>query len=178
MPSSISLRLPRADANAEGPGPRYYFHGIVGGLIGAFVIAVFFFILDLDVGRPLRTPYVLGASLFRGEIPSPAATPEMPLVLGYTVAHGVVFAGFGLAASFEALARVRRVKHEILAGALAALVLFACFELVFAVLGALFTPIVSELGGGRVLAANALAALAITGYLARVRAASPAPTTG
>jgi len=170
MPATASLRLPTAARTANEPSGSWVVHGVIAGLIGASVIALFFLVLDLEAGQPLHTPQVLGAWLFRGELPAPGTPVEAPLVGGYTAVHGVVFLGFGLAAAFEALSGVRRVKHEFLAGALAALVLFACFELVFGVLGALFTPVVGALGGGRVLAANALAALAIAGYLARVRA--------
>lgn len=177
MPTTASLRLPASARGASDPFGSWVIHGVVAGLLGAFVIATFFLILDLEAGRPLRTPHVLGAWLFRGELPPPDAPIEPVLVGGYTAVHGVVFLGFGLAAAFEALSGARRLRHEFLAGALAALALFACFELVFGVLGALFTPIVGELGSGRVLAANALAALAIAGYLARVRAGLPAPTS-
>jgi hypothetical protein len=152
-------------------------HGAIAGLLGALVIAVFFLILDLDDGRPLWTPHALGAWLFRGRVPAPGAPIEPALVLGYTAIHGVVFLGFGLAAAFEALSGIRRLRHEFTAGLLAAGILFASFELVFVLLGALFTPIVSLLGGGRIAAANLLAAVAMAGYLARARSRVVARTT-
>jgi len=170
MPTTASLRLPAAARSGADPFGSWVVHGVLAGFVGAFVIAFFFLVLDLEAGRPLRTPHVLGAWLFRGEMPPPGAAVEPVLVLGYTAVHGVVFLGFGLAAAFEALSGARRLRHEFLAAAIAALALFASFELVFGVLGALFTPLLGEIGGVRVLAANALAALAISGYLARVRA--------
>ena len=41
--------------------------GVIAGVIGATVIAVWFFIVDLVQGRPLYTPTVLGTALFGGE---------------------------------------------------------------------------------------------------------------
>jgi len=170
MPATDSFRSSGAERLISEPMLSWVAHGVVAGAVGGFVIAVFFLVLDLEAGHPMRTPHVLGSWLFRGEVPPPGAAIEQVLVWGYTAVHGVVFLGFGLAAAFEALSGARRLRREFLAAALAAFVLFACFELTFGVLAALFTPVVGELGGGRVLAANALAAIAMAGYLASARA--------
>ena len=54
--------------------------GIVAGLIGAAVVAVWFFVYDLARGRPFHTPSLLGAFVFYGaDTPAP---PGMPPILG------------------------------------------------------------------------------------------------
>jgi hypothetical protein len=71
--------------------------GITAGLIGATVIAVWFFLLDLGAGRMLATPTMLGTSLATlvGQEPSvPAA------VISYTLFHYAIFTGIGLLCSW------------------------------------------------------------------------------
>jgi hypothetical protein len=139
--------------------------GIAAGLIGASLVAIFFLVFDLLAGEPLRTPFALGAALFRGELP-PAGTPVDPmLVLAYTALHGTVFIGFGVPAAFQMLARARAARGPLRA-ALLAVGLFAGFEVVFLSLGELFVPgLTGMLGAGRVAVANALAAAAMAAFL-------------
>ena len=40
--------------------------GVVGGLIGAAVVALWFLLFDLARGKPLLTPALLGAAVFYG----------------------------------------------------------------------------------------------------------------
>ncbi len=80
--------------------------GIVSGLIGALVIAVWFGIIDVVAGRPFFTPATLGQGLlsFFGAI-SPDQG-RMTFVLAYTIFHFAAFMFVGLVASFiVALAR-------------------------------------------------------------------------
>ena len=59
--------------------------GIVAGLIGAAVVAVWFFVYDLARGRPFHTPSLLGAFVFYGaDTPAPAE-PALGAILGYTM---------------------------------------------------------------------------------------------
>ena len=44
--------------------PRYLREGVIAGLIGAAVVAVWFLIYDAASGRPFRTPALLGAATF------------------------------------------------------------------------------------------------------------------
>ena len=41
-----------------------YVEGMIAGVIGASVIALWFFVLDIIQGRPFHTPTVLGTALF------------------------------------------------------------------------------------------------------------------
>src|SRR5262245_60402216 len=70
--------------------------GWSSGFLGAFVIALFFFVVDWIEGRPLWTPAALGSALFLGQRLAPDATPPLALVAGYTGIHFLVFAGIGL----------------------------------------------------------------------------------
>jgi len=75
--------------------PRYVREGIIGGLLGATLVAVWFLIYDAARGRPFRTPALLGAATFQG-VTDPSTVPVAPhLVAQYTVLHGVVFALIG-----------------------------------------------------------------------------------
>ena len=44
---------------------RLYQEGMIAGLVGAAIVALWFLILDAFNGRPLYTPTVLGTALFR-----------------------------------------------------------------------------------------------------------------
>src|SRR5262245_42380066 len=82
--------------------------GWISGFLGAFVIAGFFFVVDLIAGRPLWTPTALGAALFLGERLAPDAQPQLVLVAGYTAVHLLVFAGVGLIAATALSVRPHR----------------------------------------------------------------------
>ena len=75
--------------------------GIAAGLIGASTIALWFLAVDTIHGRPLYTPTLLGTALFRG--PAAVASTEnlsisLPMVVFFTLVHGLVFIAIGLAA--------------------------------------------------------------------------------
>jgi len=67
--------------------------GITVGLIGAAIVMLWFFIVDLAAGVPLRTPALLGAALFQGARSAGETIDTTPLVVGYTAVH---LAGFTL----------------------------------------------------------------------------------
>jgi hypothetical protein len=177
--------LPRNDANRTAPGATrpaaegwvddrafsWYADGVISGVFGASVVAIFFLIVDLLAGHPLFTPNALGSSLFRGM----AVTPEEPimpiLVVGYTAVHGTVFVGFGVIAAFEVLS-MRRIPPNDAGTMLLTAALFLAFELSFLAMAWLFAPhLTGVLGVGRVAIANAIAAFAMSRYLlTRLRA--------
>ena len=45
--------------------------GLVTGLLGASVVAVWYFLVDSAAGQPFHTPNVLGKILFRGRSAQP-----------------------------------------------------------------------------------------------------------
>lgn len=137
--------------------------GVVTGMAGAVIVALFYFGFDLVRGTPLMTPSVLGQVLLFGNPDPVIAHPEMSAVALYTFAHLFLFAAFGLFLS--GLARLAERNAIARYGALQLLVAF-----LFAFYGVL--AFASEITRGlfpfwSVLAANALAAAGMAFYLWR-----------
>lgn len=61
------------------------------GLLGAVTVAVWFFVVDLISGSPLRTPGILGSALFMGVTSPDAAVINATTVGLYSILHGAVF---------------------------------------------------------------------------------------
>jgi hypothetical protein len=101
--------------------------GIVGGVIGGAVVAVWFLVYDtLRLFQPFRTPALLGAALFEGLRDPRLLVVRADVILGYTVLHFTAFALFGIIAAGLIVAAER--EPRIL---LALFILFACFEIFF-----------------------------------------------
>ncbi len=70
--------------------------GVVAGLIGGAVIAVWFFIFDAVNGRPLWSPALLAAALLHGSRePAVMTQTAWALVAEYSIVHFLVFALIG-----------------------------------------------------------------------------------
>jgi len=138
--------------------------GIIGGLLGAATIAVWFLLVDAINGRPLYTPTLLGTALFRYGNGGPALDTlplSVEMVLMYTAVHALIFAALGgLASRLLAIAeRYPEVGFGIL-------VLFVVFEFAVTVSPILFAaPVVRALTWPAILVANLLATAAMAGYL-------------
>lgn len=131
--------------------------GLVTGLIGASVVALFYLGVDLMRGLPLLTPSVLGETFVLRR--PDAVTTEVNLAAAalYTVVHLISFLAFGLLVSAVA----RRGETSSVAR-YAALPLFLAFEVLF--LGVLAIGSAATRGVlpvGSILTANALAAVAM-----------------
>jgi len=139
---------------------RYVREGIIAGLIGAAVVAVWFLIYDAAQGRPFRTPSLLGAATFQG-VADPTAVPvSAHLVAQYTVLHGVVFAMIGILIAYLIMS-AQQEPSRLLVMVIAVL----CFEVFFlAVVVWLAQPVLGELAWWSILGANALAALGMLVY--------------
>lgn len=146
------------------------------GAVGGTVIAAFFLLRDLVAGQPLFTPSLLGSVLF---LDSPAG-PEVPVRMGavayMTLVHLLAFGALGLVASIL----VRRIRSW--AGdsfVVPALALLLLLEGGFVTAATLWMPgVVGVLGGGVVLLANVLAAVAMTGFLRYARRSGAEVTSG
>jgi len=156
----------------------YYRWGIGAGLLGAFVVAVYFLAIDLAAGRPFATPNALGSALFLG-VPFDPSQPLRPIVIaGYSLVHGGLFLGLALAVSALVLGSRKPPPSAgllwiTLAGSFAAglTLLFGCFPLVCAPLaGGLRTP---AMLGANLLAASAMALLLATVFQTRWHRESP-----
>jgi hypothetical protein len=69
--------------------------GIVTGLLGAAVVALFYLVIDLLRGRALITPSVLGQGFILHTPVTPTAV-DLGAVVAYTVFHIGAFVAFGL----------------------------------------------------------------------------------
>lgn len=134
--------------------------GVVAGIIGATVVALWFLAFDVARGRPLLTPAMLGNAIFYG-VNNPIGLEVTPgPVLGYTVLHGLAFIAFGIIAASVIAASER--EPTLLIGVV---ILFACFETFFlGVVGVLGRAVTDTLSWWGILIANFLAAAAMLGY--------------
>ncbi|HEX3176307.1 MAG TPA: hypothetical protein VHZ49_06500 [Methylomirabilota bacterium] len=147
--------------------------GIVAGLIGAAIVAVWFLVFDIARGRPFLTPGVLGALVFYGAS-TPVGPPALGPVLGYTIIHGLAFVAFGVMA-----ATIMAMSEREPALFIAFVVLFACFEaFFFGVLGAFGQSMHGALVWWAVLVGNLLASIGMLWYLFRVHRALPRSLVG
>ncbi|OLC04706.1 MAG: hypothetical protein AUH45_02395 [Gemmatimonadetes bacterium 13_1_40CM_69_22] len=135
--------------------------GLVTGLIGAGVVAVWFFLLDVAAGHPLRTPAALGAALLFGASNVGEIQPNLGVVAAYTVVHVAAFAVTGTL--FVAVAeQIERAPAFVLLAGMAAIVLEAVAVAALA-LGAQW--VLGTLGTWSVLVANVLAVTAMGWYV-------------
>lgn len=138
--------------------------GVITGMIGALLVAVWYFALDMAAGRPLYTPAVLGTLLMHG-----SQTPVVPIhvdpviVAAYTAFHFVAFmvVGIGLAWMMSLFERFPIMFFVIL-------VTFVCLEVMFfAVNVTLGRALGDKLPAWGVTVANVLAAAGMATYLWR-----------
>lgn len=137
--------------------------GIVGGLVAAGAVAVWFLVLDLVAGHPFGTPRRLGESVasFFGGTGGASATLY---VLGYTVFHVLAFGLAGMVVS--AVVNQAEEEPSILWGLL---ILFVAFELAWYGLTAILSQgeAYGTLAWYQVMIANLIAAAAMGLYLYR-----------
>jgi len=146
-----------------GPWTRVAREGLIAGLLGAVAVAVWFLLYDLAAGVPLRTPALLGATLFHGLRDPSALVVTMPLVLQYTVVHGLAFVLFGWAAA--GLLALADREPLLLFGLF---MLFCCFEVFFiAAIAILAERLFDTIAWWTILAANLVASLVMLGYFFR-----------
>ena len=145
---------------------RLFQDGLVGGVIGAATIAIWFLILDTARGRPLATPSLLGSVLYRRSeaLVAPQTLPiSFEMVLTYTWVHGLVFCVIGCAASWLLAFADERPN-----AAFGIVLFLVIFEFGFLVVAMLFAePVLSALSWPKVLVGNLLAAVAMGTYLWR-----------
>jgi len=112
----------RKAAQQEG----FWNEGILAGLLGAGLVAGWFFVVDLVMGRPLLTPSALGSAVFLGVDALADVQITTGTVLGYTAVHLALFVVAGLlGAGF--VRRAEEMPHLIFGGML----LFVSLETVF-----------------------------------------------
>jgi hypothetical protein len=137
--------------------------GIIAGVLGAAGVALWFLVVDLLAGQPLRTPGLLGKAML-GVLGHGIENTLLFNAAAYTVFHVLAFVGVGLIAS--KLLDVSRRIPQIVAGL--ALV-FAVFEVGFYFLAMMISKpeILGALAWYQIGAANLVAAVLMGGYLWR-----------
>src|SRR5262249_46912008 len=76
---------------------RIIVDGAIAGIIGAVVVALWFFIFDSIRGHPFETPSLLAAAILHG-VPSPELNHGMMrLAVEYSTIHFAAFIAFGIA---------------------------------------------------------------------------------
>jgi hypothetical protein len=134
--------------------PRHLREGVIGGLIGAAIVAVWFLIYDAARGAPFRTPALLGSATLQG-VQNPQAVPvSTGVVVQYTVLHGVVFALVGILIAFLIVSAQRQPARLLML-----VIALLCFEVFFlAVVVWLARPVLDDVAWWAILVANVLAA--------------------
>ena len=161
------MTAPTADALSDPAhdAARLYQEGMIAGVIGAATVALWFLLLDTAAGHPLYTPSVLGTAIFRH---AALASPEtlsvsLEMVGMFTWIHVLIFAALGGIVS-RLLAMVERNPSW----GFGLLLLFVVFEFGFVATAALLAaPILRVIPWPSVLAANVLAAAAMSAYFWR-----------
>jgi hypothetical protein len=135
--------------------------GIVAGLIGGVVVAIWFLIIDAALRTPFYTPAALATILFQGGGTPDSVVVSSGPVLGYTFVHFAFFVLFGVLLS----GLVMQVeKFPPLAFGL--LILFVVFEVFFiAMVAVLGRWILQELAWWSILVGNIFAAFAMSTYM-------------
>lgn len=137
--------------------------GAVAGLLGAAIVALWFLVLDMVVGRPLYTPAALGSAMLYGAAATDAVLVSPGTVLGYTLFHVAAFTFLGVVAS-ALLTQVEKFP-PLLFGLMILFVVFETFVvLLVAMLGAW---IMQELAWWAILVGNVLATASMGIYLGR-----------
>jgi hypothetical protein len=135
--------------------------GLITGLVGAGVVALWFFAVDVAAGHPLRTPAALGAALLFGASNVAAIEMTFGLVAAYSVVHVAAFVMAG--ALFVAIAeQIERTPALILLALMGMIVLDAVVGATLA-LGAQW--VLGTLGVWSMLVANVLAVCAMGWYV-------------
>jgi hypothetical protein len=154
-----------ADLLAVRDSARLYQEGMIAGILGAATVALWFLLLDSAAGRPLYTPTVLGAAIFRrGDLASPETlSVSLEMVGMFTWVHTLVFVALGGVASW-----LLGKAEDHPSWGFGLLLLFVVFEFGFiAVALAFAAPVLRLVPWPSVLAANLLAAAAMCAYFWR-----------
>jgi hypothetical protein len=145
--------------------------GIIAGLIGAAIVAIWFLFMDTVTRLPLYTPTVLGEGLFlkeQGLDSNAGELVSLKLTLMYSGVHGLVFMVLGVIAAYLLLLPQRKLHLGIVL-----LALFIVLELGFVATAFIAAkPVLDELAWPIVLTGNFLAAAGMACYLSLRRPAT------
>jgi len=139
-----------------------YLDGVIAGIIGAAIVAIWFLFLDTVSGLPFYAPTILGAAFFltAEDLASTEAVPiSLKLTLMYSWVHGLGFVVLGEIAAYFLLWSGKNPNLGIF------LLLFVILEFGFVGIAFVFAePVLHELAWPVVLLGNLLAAAGMTCY--------------
>jgi hypothetical protein len=135
--------------------------GVIVGLIGAVTVAVWFFLIDLWLGRPFFTPATLGSAVFLGIRDLEMVQVTASTVLGYTLLHVAAFIVLGILVVW--VARRARKHPPVLLGALLLFVVLQTLFMGFVVIAAEF--LLGALAWWAIAIGNLLAAISMGYYV-------------
>jgi len=137
--------------------------GILTGVMGAVVVAVWFFVLDTARGRMLFTPSLLGSVVFLGQSPDQAVSVNGFVVFAYTGLHVLLFlvAGLVIAWMFSLF------EHHPHFGIMILLLFFLFEAILFTFAAVIFPSLMGALGSLAVASGNLFAAIAMFWFLIR-----------
>ena len=140
---------------------RVFKEGVVAGLLGAWTIALWFFMVDMGRGQPFFTPGALGSALFLGSTDPASVSISVATVAGYSIFHIGTFFALGFVAA--AIAGYAEDTPPLI---IAAVMLFLAFVAFFMGLMALTAEfLLSALAWWAIVVGNVLATLAMGFYL-------------
>ncbi len=135
--------------------------GLISGLIGAGVVALWFLVIDMGSGQPFFTPGALGSALFLGSTDLTAVNVSGATVLGYSIVHLGAFIVTGFVAAVI-VCYAEDTPPLILAGVM----LFVAFEAFFMGLMALAAEfLLGPLAWWAIAVGNLLASVSMGWYL-------------
>ncbi len=140
---------------------RVFKEGLIAGFVGAWTIALWFFMVDMGRGQPFFTPGALGSALFLGSTDLSDVSVSVVTVAGYSIFHLGTFFALGFVAA--AIAGYAEDTPPLIIGAV---MLFVAFEAFFMGLMALSDEfLLSVLAWWAIAVGNVLATVAMGYYL-------------
>jgi hypothetical protein len=139
--------------------------GILTGIIGAAVVAIWFLVLDTARGQMFLTPSLLGSVVFLGQSPDDVIAVNPFIIFAYTGLHGVLFLIAGVV-----IARMFALFEQNPQFGIVILLLFLLFEsILFSFAAAVFPNLIGAIGALAVGCGNLFAAIAMFWFLIRRR---------
>lgn len=137
-------------------------NGILTGILGASIVAVWFLGLDLLTrGLPFYTPSLLGSIIFAGLDVREVGEQNGAAIFAYTGLHGILFLGAGVVLAWMFTQFERNPQFGMVL-----LLLFVAFEAVLWGVGVSLVPaLAGVVGAWAILVANLASAAAMFAFL-------------
>jgi len=140
---------------------RVFKEGLIAGLVGAWTVALWFFMVDMGRGQPFFTPGALGSALFLGSTDPTSVSVSVATVAGYSIFHISTFLALGFVAA--AIASYAEDTPPLIIAGVMLFVAFMAFFMGLMALSAEF--LLSTLAWWAIVVGNLLATVAMGSYL-------------